>query len=298
MHDEFQYGLKNGKLVDVKDVESGLNCGCVCPACWQPFVAYKGQVLKPHFKHKAASSCTYSFESALHYMAKEIVAEKKYLDLPDIEEVLPFQFAAYYANENFIPFNSKYTRVRFDKVEVEKYENDFKPDLKCYVGNSVLLVEITVTHGIDEAKLQKIQSNNIPLLEIDLSAYGQEITRQKVREALYNVKDLHPRRWVYNPKMTSKEAAFHKRASDLKTFLEKDAKEYRLYGKRRLIYHCPLKGTGQYAPESESYFDTCECCRYKLKVVEKEVAGSDYPDRYIRCAGHRKKEIEDYISTR
>jgi hypothetical protein len=181
-------------------------------------------------------------------------------------------------------------------VEVERYENDFKPDLKCYVGDSVMLIEITVTHGIDEAKLQKIRSNNIPLLEIDLSAYGCEIIKQKVREALYNQKDLHPRKWVYNPKLAGKEAAFHKRASDLKTFLEKDVKELKLYGKRRLIYHCPLKGTGTYAPEAESYFDTCECCRYQLKVVEKQVAGSEYPDRFIRCAGHRKQEIEAYIA--
>lgn len=296
MHEAFQYGLREGKLVDINTVESGLKCGCVCPSCSRPFVAYKGRILKPHFKHKASASCNFSFETALHYLAKEIIAEKKYLDLPDIEEVQPFQFASYYTSENQAPFHQKYTRVRFDKVEVEKYEGNFKPDLKCYVGNSVLLIEITVTHGIDAAKLQKIQSNNIPLLEIDLSNFGTDITRQKVRAALYNQKEQYPPKWIHNPKLANKKADYYKRAIDLQQVLERDVKEYKLYGKKRLIYHCPLKSTDYYAPESESYFDTCAYCRYQLKLVEKKTTDADYSDKYIRCVGHRQKEIEAYIS--
>ena len=36
------YALKDGEITSIADVESGLKCGCVCPACGEPLVAKKG----------------------------------------------------------------------------------------------------------------------------------------------------------------------------------------------------------------------------------------------------------------
>ncbi|MBU4485366.1 MAG: hypothetical protein KKD38_00420 [Candidatus Delongbacteria bacterium] len=38
------FGMKDGKLVQVSDVEQGSKCGCICPACAQPLVARKGEI--------------------------------------------------------------------------------------------------------------------------------------------------------------------------------------------------------------------------------------------------------------
>lgn len=37
------YGLKDGKLVHISEVDKGKKCGCVCPACYSPFIARKGK---------------------------------------------------------------------------------------------------------------------------------------------------------------------------------------------------------------------------------------------------------------
>lgn len=36
------YGVRDGKTISIEEVESGLNCGCVCPACGEVLVAKKG----------------------------------------------------------------------------------------------------------------------------------------------------------------------------------------------------------------------------------------------------------------
>lgn len=35
------YAIKDGAGISIEDVDSGLKCGCVCPACGEPLVAKK-----------------------------------------------------------------------------------------------------------------------------------------------------------------------------------------------------------------------------------------------------------------
>ena len=37
------YALRDNSIVSISDVESGLKCGCVCPACGERLVAKKGK---------------------------------------------------------------------------------------------------------------------------------------------------------------------------------------------------------------------------------------------------------------
>lgn len=39
------YAVKNGVATSIEDVESGLKCGCFCPACGKPLVAKKGSIV-------------------------------------------------------------------------------------------------------------------------------------------------------------------------------------------------------------------------------------------------------------
>src|SRR5215213_7278588 len=202
---DFQLGLKKSRIVHVTEVESGLKCNCYCPYCGGKFVAYKGKVLRPHFKHQVESNCNYSFETSLHYLAKEIIQEKKYLDLPVVNWTIPNTPFSWFA-ENVPPFEVvEFQRIYFDKVEVEKWEGNFIPDLKCFVGNKQLLIEITVTHGIDSKKLEKIKSNDMPLLEINLSLFEHTITKKALAKALYSKnrtlnQSICSYKWIHNPR--------------------------------------------------------------------------------------------------
>lgn len=60
-----------------------------------------------------------------------------------------------------------------------------------------LLVEVTVTHGIDEEKRQRIRQLNLATLEIDLSILGGRITREGLRDLVVN--QTVGKRWVHHP---------------------------------------------------------------------------------------------------
>lgn len=68
---------------------------------------------------------------------------------------------------------------------------------------STLLVEVTVTHRIDEEKLQRIRQLNIATLEIDLSKLGGRLTREALSDLV--VHQTVGKRWVHHPIFSIKE---------------------------------------------------------------------------------------------
>ena len=81
--------LKDDVITNINDVESGLKCGCVCPACREPLVAKKGKKMMHHFAHHAGHSCEYGYESSLHLAAKEILSRAKRMTLPAVYVSFP-----------------------------------------------------------------------------------------------------------------------------------------------------------------------------------------------------------------
>ncbi len=93
------FGLRNGKIVSVDEVDSGLACDCLCPACHQPLVAKKGAIKAHHFSHAvnnsisrdhnansaelySAPDCPYALETAIHLMSKQIIKDECRMTLP------------------------------------------------------------------------------------------------------------------------------------------------------------------------------------------------------------------------
>ena len=75
------YGILKGRLVSVKEVSSGLACGCVCPRCKQRLVAKKGEIKVHHFAHHNADPCDYAVEVAVHMLARQMLEEAKRIKL-------------------------------------------------------------------------------------------------------------------------------------------------------------------------------------------------------------------------
>ena len=78
------YALKNGEIVHISNVDKGLSCGCICPACGERLVAKKGEKMMHHFAHKSGSSCEYGYESSLHLAAKDILLNAKQIVIPAV----------------------------------------------------------------------------------------------------------------------------------------------------------------------------------------------------------------------
>ena len=156
---QIAHGLKEGELVSIADVERGLKCNCTCTKCGEPLVAKKGEVKDHHFAHSVDSDCT--GETLKHYMAKQEIAEKKYLHLPH-------------------PIKDTYSMTDFKTVELEKRIGDsqYIADVICtHESGTQIIIEIVVTHDLDTDKWNYLVENKITSLKIDVNNWDYETER-------------------------------------------------------------------------------------------------------------------------
>jgi len=173
-----KYGIKDGELISVEKVMSGLNCGCRCPSCGAPLVAKKGNKREHHFAHHNAEDCGKGRESALHLMAKKILEAKKELFVP-----------------NETGEGSGAIRC-FSEVDLESRKfSKVIPDVVMEKDGERLCVEILVTHAVDEEKEKKLFAEKLPTVEIDLSDYLDDFDEEIVTQVLLTGQNT---RWIYN----------------------------------------------------------------------------------------------------
>jgi len=184
---EFAYN-SDGKVVHISKVQNGLDCNCFCIRCNGRLVAKKGDVRIHHFSHHDKSIlCEYGRESELHYLAKQIISKEKRLWLPPSEIWIP-------SSDNWLPYLEEIVRkkikidrggsVKITSVELETRIQDIIPDLIVTIGSEEIIVEIFVTHPIDEQKKYKIKQMGMSCIEIDLSSYKDKTIDYETLERL------------------------------------------------------------------------------------------------------------------
>ncbi|MYF19167.1 MAG: hypothetical protein F4218_00615, partial [Synechococcus sp. SB0677_bin_5] len=148
------YGIREGELLHISQVSSSLSCGCVCLACHAPLVAKKGRQREHHFAHGSGDSCQHAIETALHLAAKDVLARRREIALPAVEIKFPY--------DKFVDYDFSHKTVtiapeqlyQLDSVELEHRISEIIPDVLAKVKNRSLLIEIRVTHKVDERKPQ------------------------------------------------------------------------------------------------------------------------------------------------
>lgn len=168
---------ENGNLVYIDDAKNGLDCNCFCPSCKQPLVAKNaGTKREHHFAHFSVVECEHAYQTALHYMAKDLFLEMQYLTF--IKNNVPVQY-------------------KIDNVELECKVNEIIPDILVTCDGKRFIVEIFVTHAVDDIKKQKIKDMKFSAIEIDLSRFRNEkmIDKDLLRQELSNTKNYS---WIYD----------------------------------------------------------------------------------------------------
>lgn len=176
MNLKLAYGMQNARLSYIDDVERGLNSGCTCPACELPLVARKGPIRVAHFAHHQGNDCGKGIGTALHHMAKEILENRQEIALPK-----PADPTKLYAIE---------------KVDLEKRLGDIVPDVTVYIEGRPILIEVVVTHGIEEQKRKAIRELGISTLVIDLSDETRTISKDELAQIV--VEGTEKKRWAFN----------------------------------------------------------------------------------------------------
>lgn len=206
---KLKYGIRDGKVVCINEIseqEKGLKCNCTCPGCGMPLQAKLGQGKKQrHFSHNNnACDTVIAHQSALHLLAKEIIEEEGKICLPPLtvrfNESPKIDIDRDYYDE--LPQEIVYKEskiINCDNVTLEKKISDIIPDVIIETSGKQCLVEIAVTHFIDEEKNRKIKQLGLPVVEVDLSSvYESEITREEIRKILIDRPEF--KTWIYNPK--------------------------------------------------------------------------------------------------
>jgi hypothetical protein len=188
---ELPFGVApDGRLVPVNTVSRGLACNCRCPKCNRRLIARQGDVLVHHFAHEADAGCKGAFESMVHKLAKQVIADAGAVVVPPL--------VAQHGDHRQLVSPAR--KLLLTEVRLEAWQKGFRPDVIARYGDRELAIEIYVTHRCPPEKLAMVQLRGLPTLEIDLSArdVGDDFAEQVIERA--------NRRWLFNPRQDEADA--------------------------------------------------------------------------------------------
>ena len=144
-------------------------------------------------------------ESALHKAAKEVLAQARRIMVPALR----------LAGGNLVrPFTS----LELEDVELEQPLGEIRPDLKARTvacaqwPTEDLLVEVTVSNGIDVEREARIKRRNLPALEIDLSRLAGRLSMAEFGNLVVN--EVVGKRWIHHPALEEAERDFQRRREE------------------------------------------------------------------------------------
>ena len=262
---DMTYAIKNKKLVHISEVESGLKCNCICPGCGAVLIARKGTKVKHHFAHKSTIECEYGYQTSIHLLAKEIISKVHEFVIPELYFSFPESGKRELIDES--------RTVKVQEVILEKKVSDIIPDILLITDIGKIIVEIFVTHEIDELKLEKLKKINIPTIEIDLSKIERNITEELLTNVLLEESN---KKWIYHGKRGIVHGKFLSYAQVLET---------RKYKGGCYVDYCPLRIKVWDGIPYASVFHDCEECDFCFDYCEPDEYG--YYKKII-CSGKSK----------
>lgn len=207
------YGIRkfDNKVISIAEIPAEIaqrhtpEWRCVCPLCNTPLTPKKGEKNEHHFAHEGDCDTEAATQTALHLMAKEIIAEARKIMVPPI--TVPWDEV----DTNGIPpelldeipeYVYRNTQIlRCSNVILEKQISNIVTDIIAETSRGQHLIEICVTHAVDECKKAKAEELNLPMIEIDLhdlyDLKHEVIPREVLKKIL--VSDCSRSKWICCP---------------------------------------------------------------------------------------------------
>jgi hypothetical protein len=214
---KFKYALDAaGEVIRVDKAERGHDY--ICRGCRAPVLYIKTVNVSAHFRHKQrefapGQHCDYQDESFAHRHAKTIILEQGWVMAPPVlprcpedyrERLFPLRPAtriepAFMLEEKVLyegPDCQLHVERPDQPLELLEGRNDFvcRPDITFLDvhGKPQLLIEIRVTHQVDELKLAGIRRARVDAIEITIPIYYQP---QRIAAALQGYGHTQ---WLFN----------------------------------------------------------------------------------------------------
>ena len=275
------YGLCEDEIVTIDAVKAGLACNCICPCCNERLIAKKGANKVHHFAHYKSPECAGGIETPLHRICKEIIQRKKEFTIP-----------AYFSSKG--KKMAEATTIQVENVYLEKRLDTLVPDIIVECKGKHLLIEIEVTHPVDDIKLKKIKRKALPVVCVDarkmvkeLFEKGNYLLRDETFEKAL-VYGAEFKKWLHNPNYKEIERKQGKETAERRKqlFLEKNyitspkgtVKEFKSFKKRNgfdLFYveDCPIEmrtwKSGPLVGKHYASADDCKACCFCHKLEQR-----------------------------
>jgi len=196
----FALSTSDQRLYEPRAVPLGKLCGCVCPGCRQAVYAkhcMSGK-LAPHFAHAPGSDCATGFETALHLAAKQLIEAREVLVFPALLVSINVVDAGGRTHAPSSELVAAGRRV-LSNVVLEQIMGEIRPDVRVDAeGIGAVLIEVAVTHFVDEHKLARITQRGVAAVEIDLSML-RDTTFAALETALFDDPSRQGRRGRVRP---------------------------------------------------------------------------------------------------
>lgn len=189
--------VTTGERRYISEVARGRACRCRCEGCGSPLVAKKGGKNVHHFAHDMGyEPCGFTGESALHRLAKEIIAEVGRIWLPEysVEVRDHDSMGIEHVESELVVESGQYPLS--GAVLLERREGSVTPDLQTSLADYPLLVEFACTHFCSDEKIEALRSIGLDTVEIDLSGLPYDLERAELREILLGGGAGQRSRWI------------------------------------------------------------------------------------------------------
>lgn len=194
----FALSESDHRVYEPRAVPLGKLCGCICPGCRQPVIAKHCMAGKraPHFAHTAGSDCASGYETAVHLAAKQLIEARRMLMFPALATSIAITDATGHVHTPSKQLAASGRRT-LTEVAVEETLGQIRPDVRVEATElGTVLVEVAVTHFVDQTKLARIATLGYGAIEIDLSKV-RDATFAALETALFD--DPTRTKWLYHP---------------------------------------------------------------------------------------------------
>ncbi|MNZ10236.1 hypothetical protein D3C78_270750 [compost metagenome] len=160
------------------EVDNGLACGCICPACrHQLIAANRGTNVIPYFRHAADSDCVEGFLNGVLLKAREIALQAQRLMLPAFEGTVR-DYVYYNVYTRQVQVKPPPAEVFAERIEAPFDEGGLHADLAFWVKGRRLLVIFGVTGRAISGKLKPLRETHQTSIVVDLSGLDLNTTHE------------------------------------------------------------------------------------------------------------------------
>ncbi|WP_444679484.1 hypothetical protein [Halomonas sp. E19] len=158
-----------------------------------------GEKVRHYFAHSNSDRpCSTGAETGIHLAAKQLIADRLAIPVPSLTasvEAADSRGHKLSVSKKIYPGTDRHP-VTHAALEVGL--GDVRPDLVVTLGGVQILIEVAVTHYIDEEKRRRLDERGLRCIEISLGHVQRTLTLNVLEDEIYNQFNAM---WIVNPRL-------------------------------------------------------------------------------------------------